>query len=336
MSNEKRHRRFALLFTIMTVIFSFAGCANVNKARNSYDRAGEHVRIRMLDSHDLGIRGQTYALANFPDDTVRQNAFMESYNAADPDQTKVSYTGGNGDLNPEFIDVASLAASAVGLAVDVVAKELEKDAERYQMQWRGVHYNDAFWLDDSKQRYRAFEVIRTTTLSDQLGEPATRFVCAIVPSKFEPGLFLLRPVYLEVKATKAKIPDIGKDNFSMEFDFQLSAAVITKNTVKEVVQAASKWPIGGLDLDDEKSYRTFNSGTEYNEQFTAGWFIGVPLPVREQGDSDEGGGAFKLVVSVTETADSKAPEYIQKASGYLKDNKEKVQETVKSFVENNS
>jgi hypothetical protein len=158
-------------------------------------------------------------------------------------------------------------------------------------------------------------------------------VFVFVQPESDPGIFLVRPVFVQFSTAKAKLPAIGDaDTFGAEVDLQMTAALREKSGgLKEVLMATSKWSIGGLDLDGTKTWRTFHQGSgtalRYREEFTAGWFAGIPFA------SKEGGGPFKLVVSVTETADSEAPKYLERSAGHLRDNRKEIQERVSGFIQ---
>ncbi|GAB5496058.1 MAG: hypothetical protein Phyf2KO_11380 [Phycisphaerales bacterium] len=281
-------------------------------------------------------------------DATKKRDYKASYEAATA-TTRVGtaeavYIDLDDDLAvTEFADTAaSLASAAIGAAIDYTAKELERDAERFQMQYRGVHYNDAFWSAKNTPKYQGFEIVRWTTKFPQsdgsLGSPptaSTRFVCAMVPSQHDGRVFVLRPVYLEVNSTKAKLPWIGNDKFNAEFDIQITGSVITKDALKEVLIATTKCNIGGLDIDGKATrHRTFHesvgSTSEYIDSNTAGWFMGPLLSTQR-----DAGGPFKIAVSVTETSDSKAPVYIERSAGYLRENKEDIQNVISSHIDGN-
>lgn len=309
------------------------GCEGFNRADRSFDRAGEITEVKMLTDGDFGVDGSRFAASRFAGREDVSGAFMKSYQSARSDPRALGETA-----NVESAGLGGLAAAGVGLAIDTISKGLERDADRFQMQWRGITYQGAFWAKSTGQgslpAFRGFEVVRRTSLAGATAEsdPASRMVFVFYQPESDPGMFLLRPVFVEFTSAKAKLPAIGDaDTFSAEVDLQLTAAVREKAGLKEVVVATSKWNLGGLDLDDSKTWRTFHveesdGKLRYRDEFTAGWFAGIPLP------SGEGGGPFKLVVSVTETADSEAPKYMERAAGYLRDNRKDITESVTNLI----
>jgi hypothetical protein len=351
---------------VSLVILSAAmvGCSGkIGAAPHSYDLAGEQVEIRMLTKSDFGDDCETYFATvgwDMPDHDdkaeSRSEAFLACYKAANTFRQARAVEAD--PLTQESVLGVDIAAGLIGLTVDVIAKELEKDAARYQLQYRSITYDDSFWtyanarrsVDESdapmqmvgtlQPKYVGFELVRwTKALPREGGEPASRFVCLLGASRAEPRIFVLRPIYLEVRGTKAKIPDIGDRGFSVELDIQLIGAFVKSNQIVEQILATNKWKVGGLSLRGEKKYRTFvrsDDASRYDDAYTAGWFVGVPLPnanadgTFEIDEPEEGrtvydaGGPFKLTIVATETADSKAPQYLERSAKYLRDNKDTI------------
>lgn len=316
---------------LSAILIALAGCSGkFMAATNSYDLAGEEVEIRMLTRDDFGDDGDVYPRnVGWKHDDPRIVAFTRCFAAA----MQLSGPAAQGRATTESF--AGIATGLLGVTIELIAGELQKDAERYEMQYRGITYNDSFWEGEDTPKYLGFELTRwTSSFTRDDKEPATRFVCLMTPSKSGGGqIFVLRPVYLEVRGTKVKLPCLGDDEFTTTLDIQLVGAVVGDGKLNEQILMTTKWKFGGLDLDDVGTldgFHTFVTGPEdnprYDEAFTAGWFIGVPL--------SEGiaGGPFKLAIAATETADTKAPKYLEQSATYLRGNKDRI---TKAIVEGN-
>ncbi len=121
-----------------------------------------------------------------------------------------------------------------------------------------------------------------------------------MPSRFDPRIFLLRPVYIEVNGTKAKIPDIGKDTFNVEYDIpSLRSWVLTTSRKPSLPRQSGRW---GFDLDrGSENYRTFHDPV--SEPIAKSTPLDGSWASRSRRDATKV--AFRLVIAATETADTR-------------------------------
>jgi hypothetical protein len=250
------------------------------------------------------------------------------------------------DKDRFFGEAASLAGAAVGAVVDIVQAELKKEAARHTQQYSAFLYADDFW-DKKSPRYGGFEIRRETTAyghvpADAEGDacearPAFRLVCAFVPSRHEPRLFLIRPVFLQVNSAKAKVSPSGRAGRVLTIEARTlieAMAIDDKGNFfqREVADALLKVP--GYSL--ETSRQLTSTYSEDDGKWTgplasqvAGYFM-APIA---SGDGGQSGGAFRLALVVTETDDSRAQKTLLQFSDFVGEQRERVVEVVKGAID---
>ena len=184
--------------------------------------------------------------------------------------------------------------------------------------------------------FAGFEVIRRTSKSD----PAFRFVGAFVPSRADPRLFLIRPLFLEVDSSKAKVAKTDGASLTIELDMELVGSWLAeKDAFQTATLATAKWAWSGFDMTSEDHFICADfadpDGGQIDGPHIAGWFPGVPrskdIPGRDPGAPH--GGAFRLAINVTERDESKAPQYLERAAKLLGDNKEQIIKQLQSAAQ---
>lgn len=124
------------------------------------------------------------------------------------------------------------AGAVIGAAIDFIQARIKKEAAKHERQFHGTTYADDFWESGGKPKYAAFEVIRTTDLHGE-SDPAYRLICAFHYSEYDPRLCLIKPVYLKIKAAKAKVSRQkgGKRRISSKVNIFLTGAWVTEKVV---------------------------------------------------------------------------------------------------------
>lgn len=233
---------------------------------------------------------------------------------------------------PNDLDIANFTPDATPELKEY--KEARAKARRYKEFAAELRVGKATF----KPRYAAFEIVRTAekanTRSD--GEsPAFRLVVAIVPSKSDQRLFLLRPLYLEVDSAKAKVASVDEPKITIEMDIEIKGSYV--NAKKQFVTsnlASNKWTFSGFKMKGD--HFICSEFEDANSPHIAGWFFAPPIsadktPVGEV--DDLAGGAFSIAVNITERDESKAPEYIQRAANLVGENKEKIVSEVQNSIQ---
>ena len=132
-------------------------------------------------------------------------------------------------------DRAAIAGAVVGavagIVIDLVEKELKREAAKHEQQFKALTYADDFWEGFDQPKYVAIEIIREagdyTSAKDQ---PAFRMIFYLDPSDHDSRMFLLRPVYLRVIASGARVSALGGDR----------CQTITVNTIMEAAEFNDK------------------------------------------------------------------------------------------------
>ncbi len=235
-----------------------------------------------------------------------------------------------------------LAAELVGLAVDAIKTELEKEAKRHVQQYTRTLYADGYWQDAGVPRYLGFELIRTTD-AFPAENPASRLVCLFNHSQYDRRLVLLRPVYFKLNSAAAKVSPSGRKGrrLTVEFNAVMNTAIINKDGVLTPRQLADvNLKIPGYSLEDSKALTAnFSTTTDADGVETstwtgelAGWIAGYFLaPPIQFGGGASGwftlnqGGLIKLEVAVTETDDSRARTNILEFAEFVGSQKERLQ-----------
>lgn len=183
--------------TLVMIAVCAGGCAGGaagRSERNSYVREGETVAIRLI----------TWEEWDDPAANVRPTYLGDA-----GERVAIELPPQLGLLQPEValeaFRVREVAAAIVGAVVDFVKVRLEKEAAKHTQQFRQFTYADDFWKGPGLANYAAFELVRNAKGYDTAENPAFRMVCAIVPSRYDRRIVLLRPVYLKVNAAAAKV-----------------------------------------------------------------------------------------------------------------------------------
>lgn len=241
----------------LLVALGSGGCASSAPAgrshNGSYVREGETVSLRLI----------TWEQWKDPSLYMRPTYLNEN-------KQRVSV-----ELPPELVPLGSavakdtlrnfglgeLAGAIVGAAVDFVKVQIEKEAAKHTQQFKQFTYADDFWKGPGMANYAAFEVIRYADGYDTPERPAFRMVCAIVPSRYDRRIVLLRPVYLKVNAAAAKVSPgwSGRRRFSIEAQTIVQGASIDdKGGFEQKDLADATLSVPGYDLGESAElYSTF-------------------------------------------------------------------------------
>lgn len=191
----------------------------------------------------------------------------------------------------------SAIGAAVGVLVDVVKAEIEKEAARHQQQFTQSTYADDFFKGPGRCRYAAFEVER---IAKDFGDaahpesPAFRMICAILPSKHDRRIFLLKPVFLRLNAAAAKVSESsgGATTLSIKVNTVLQGAKVKKDgTLEQPNLADATFTWSGYDLKTRPIMsatfdRQTNTWSGELRDATAGYFLS-PTPYPDETTSSD-------------------------------------------------
>lgn len=169
-------RAFSALLITLSVFSSGCGGRPVTgpwlKHERSYDFEGENVTVRMLTPDEMS----NYVIKNYSADSVYKDEWADRLAADFP------------NLFPKQQSAVSIVAPVViGLAVDAVKAELQKEASLYKAQFGARIYKSGYWEKfETKNgewvgtaRWAGFEVVRKT---DKSKTAAFRAVFGIIPA----------------------------------------------------------------------------------------------------------------------------------------------------------
>jgi hypothetical protein len=279
-------RVFAGMF-LATIAMFVVGCASSGAAgpssNRSYVREGENVFVRLVTWEEWNDP-KIYARPTY---SVEKNV---SVKVELPPELKVLGVA-EADEALRFGGVGEVAAALVGAAIDFVKVQLEKEAAKHTQQYKQFTYADDFWKGPGLAKYAAFELIRYADGFNTPEKPAFRMVCAIVPSRYDRRIVLLRPVYLKVNAAAAKVSPgwSGDRRFTIEAKTVVQGAgVDDKGGFEQKDLADATLSIPGYNLDESPAlYATFkkNEGNSTGDgvwegplkDSVAGYFR-APLP----------------------------------------------------------
>lgn len=314
----------SILVIVLLVCSQLWGCGlftSLGARSNSFDSDEERIVLRLIKATDFEAQAGFSAPANDPSLLgmgIKYGSTALGLTGDDLNhfsrRVENVFTGGG-----QAAITAILVAPLIGYAIDFIKAELDDEAKRYERQFDAVIYDDGFWIAEEDYKWGAFELTRTTKSTRGTDtRPAFRFVCAIVPSVHDPNVFLLKPLFFQVTSAKAKVAS-SKSTISVKVNVVIDAMWWDPKSelLKTGKIALTTWKIGGYDIAKQKPKFFSEKGTQPH---TAGWFGAVPLTHPDA----TSGGAFKLTVIVTERDESKAANYIERASKMLGENKDRI------------
>ena len=350
------------LVAVLLSVLVLGGCRGIT---NSNDRAGEEVKLVLLDSKQLATYSET--IAGWEPTDARAVAFGNRYKkileVMGP-TLRPSVTSRNG-LKPLVVPLLPVVLPLLaGAAVDFAANQLKEDATKYEAQFTGMTYNSDFWSAwpkgerpeaDAVAPWAGFALLRYTdkmpapetevtneakgkARKPTINEPAFHLVVAFVPAKDDPRFFTIRPLFFQTQSAKAKV--VGS-KIGTTIDISMDATWIEsgpgeKQAARHETVSTASFAVGGHSLKKQtdspeelgKTYqfRTFlDTDSPGDAPYIAGWFVAPP-------ESMPGNGVgapatpIKLTVRVTERDESKAKAYVERAALALESNRARIVE----------
>jgi hypothetical protein len=242
--------------------------------------------------------------------------------------------------------LAALAPIAIDWLFDTVKSVVKEQSELYESQYSAVAYAGGFWQESilgesgDTPRYAGFELIRWTNQQPESGgEPAMRLVVAFIPSADDNRFFLLEPLFLQVQAARAKVAR-SKGKLSLRVNGTLEGSWVTEKFEHRKENVATiDWLVDNISLADTSPKYFFRSKQRPDLPYVAGWFLSPPLSYRSDGQGNPqrlaAGTPVRLAVVVTEHDKSGAKERLEQIPGVLDSVRPRVDEAVKSIVEEN-
>lgn len=288
---------------------------------NSDFRKDEHVSLQLLADDEF-------------DETLKcrfKAAFGKTIEEYREDSDRDPTSGD--DAQPKIVDAA---AAVAGLVVDTVAKQLDKEANRYEAQFGATIAVENFYKNEqgSELTHYGFEMTRRTTRDDD----DFRLVFGIAPSD-DGHFFRVAPLLLQVRRAKAKVVT---DDWWSYFNFlwkwawgaghhlrinvDLSIRSLWRDRngkYHNEVTADFSFKIPSYDLNRNAAPIVFGEALD-----ASGWFGAVPrsAPVGEGGKA--GKGTLQIDIKVTESDPSNVADLLIRAKGILEDNRGKLIDSI--------
>lgn len=295
-------RPFALAVGLATATLALnSGCATCGTGSQGDSRivpakeavlANEKVEIRVLLASEL--RNYAEKRTEWPDATKQ-----------DFNQRVVEEIGAEG------LGAGVVVGAIVDFIFDLAGSVIASEAASYQRQWGARLYGDGFWAGKPEPTSEGlkvtpnivgFEILRYAGDFQKPANPAARFVFAFKQNVADPRLFKIRPLAVEVNATKARS---AADTLNLKLDLAIDATWIDKSQTARTERIAQpSFELSGYPLDTSPVWVN-----ELRER-TAGWFAGIPFSVGPDGTLI-GNGVFAITANVTETDPSSIREVIE-------------------------
>jgi hypothetical protein len=243
----------------------------------------------------------------------------------------------------------------VEVGIDWVAEQANKEAAKYEAQFKQAKYDDSFW-ENGSPKYAGFEIVRW---ADGYENPASRLVCRFEYSKAEPRIVLIRPLHYSIPAAKTQVARIGESgSIASRTTIMISGAWLDKHGSLQQQELAN----ASIALRNLK----FREGSDNNyskdvEGMVFGYFLAPPvshdtvamqlqnyraaLATHNSANTKDSskalekahevltdaydGGAFRISVVVTENDESKVKDYLIRFSDYITERKPDVVKAVK-------
>ena len=101
--------------------------------------------------------------------------------------------------------VASVAGFAAGIVMDFVQEAIKREAATHERQYRQTVHGTDFWEHLGTPRYRGFVIERTATTATGERVVAARIAIAFIYNPDDPRMVLLKPVFVDIDAAKARV-----------------------------------------------------------------------------------------------------------------------------------
>lgn len=201
-----------LMCVVLAGMVTLSGCSHfMPPVDGSYESSKEYVKVKMISCQDI--------IANKPDvDFAKRfkqdynSVFDESYSCVKKDKWKEAHAFEALFNSTEYYDedqdamgeMGAVAAYLIGLGVDFVSSEMEKDAERYVAKYgKHVAFDGFYGRQGQLPSYCGFEISR------YCGDKQTMsLVCGIFPSR-DKSLYKVAPLSFTLNGVKAKVLSSG-------------------------------------------------------------------------------------------------------------------------------
>ena len=238
-------RRIAPVVAVaISVAWFMGGCVSTQPGTGSGDQPkpaasdvtkGEHVELRLLTYTDATWKCLNITLPDQP-----------------PEQT-IPEASESESGRPRFLEAlaAAGAGALVGAIVDGIQAAIKAEAETHERQFRQSIYATDFWQALGQPRYAGFELKRVADGYDATN-PAARLVVAFVYSPYDPRLVLLKPVYVDIRAAKAKVSsdDGGARRMNVKLNcIMVGSYVSEKGDLVQQSLADTTFTLNAVNLD---------------------------------------------------------------------------------------
>lgn len=363
-----------LLGAGLSLILSLGSCSVVFPAHSlSEDRQGERVTVEMLSFEEVaGLYKERYDEA-FDVDLKKVVEVIKHLNETprSEERTKfkeasstellalrkvcaLEYLEDYGEDTTEELGFAGVsapvsAASAVaGLAIDSVIASLEAESERYAAQYGARRGFDRFYSfvtfsrdgEESLyriQNYAGFRFVRTTDAGEKA---ASEFFCAITPGDGGRA-FMVRPIYLDVVRSKAKVLAFQWGSWYSAFwtwlletgsevdvgiEFAIEAMWLTEEANEPALWNRAVVGSDRFEFRDHELGESPESLEDLDGQ-ARGWFPGLPVSTTD--GRPVGRGLFWIEVSATKRDPSNAREIVKRLGREIGDRRGDLLDAIK-------
>ncbi|MDB5320942.1 MAG: hypothetical protein JWN40_2573 [Phycisphaerales bacterium] len=292
-----------------SLFFNATGCVNSDRyfghlgaTENSFDREEEAVDLKMLDETEL-----------------------------QSEAAKLGIDSADAMRNTQSI---ALAAAVIPFIVDTAFKfvksELDKEAQRYEQQFKASAFAADFW-NGSTANWKGFLLTRhtkndTKTREGTVSDPAFVMLCVMKP--VEQGKFLLvRPLYVKTNRAKAKL--IGS-HLTTEISITEENQWVDQDGVLQNRQTAVVSWTEAMKLGEEFKYNLPSNSAK-----DVGALVGPPRSVDSTTATSDApnlstkGGLMKLTVLVTEKDPTNAKQIVESVAKFVEEKRPDVVAAVK-------
>ena len=228
-----------------------------------------------------------------------------------------------------------VAPLLVGAAIDFIVTTLDETAESFEAQWGTSRMVDGWWnavkVENTElkpvykwsPKFVGVEIVRSTSKFPASSGGASRLVLLFLPSKSDKRLFVVYPLFYGNRSPKASV-GTGGQSLAATISMSVNATWVGNDRAVQAEVAQAVFDVTG--------YSTSTPGAAFwrmPDRDSVGWFAAGPAAAPTPRISDSAAGVFRIAVAVTEKDEGESRQWIERASKYVTDNREKVIEAVK-------
>jgi len=178
-----------------------------------------------------------------------------------------------------------------------------------------------------RPKFVGVEIVRSTSKFPASSGGASRLVLLFLPSKSDKRLFVVYPLFYGNRSPKASV-GTGGQSLAATISMSVNATWVGNDRAVQAEVAQAVFDVTG--------YSTSTPGAAFwrmPDRDSVGWFAAGPAAAPTPRISSSAAGVFRIAVAVTEKDEGESRQWIERASKYVTDNREKVIEAVKGGAE---